>query len=373
MRERKRLEAAGAEIAKSLHFSKILIPVLIGVGVVAYLLWSHFDPDEFRRIDWSLHTWGWVALAALLLVIRHLAYAWRIHILSEGFFSFRKCIQLIFIWEFSSAVTPTSAGGSAVALFVLSREKLPFARTATIVVQTVVLDSIFFIGFLPILYLIFGSSMIRPGNLDFFEVGGWGFTFLASYLVMAAYGGFFWYGLFRNPGQFKRLLVLCTYNRFLKRFRHQAIDTGNDIVMASRELARHPFSFHLRAFGATVLAWTCKFLVLSALINGIVPDIDLDLSDQALMFSRIMAMLVIMAFSPTPGGSGFAEFVFGGFLSDFVPKGIALVIATIWRLMAYYFYLFAGAVIIPAWLQSHVKINIRQRGKGQDSRHGQED
>lgn len=363
----KRIEAAGAEVARSLRFSRILIPVLIGLGVVGYLLWRQFDPEEFAKIHWTYHTLGWVGLAALFLVVRHLAYATRLWILSDGFFSFRKCIQLIFIWEFSSAITPTAVGGSAVALFVLSRENLSFARTATIVVHTVVLDTIFFIVFLPILYLFFGSAMIRPDMRHFFDVDGWGITFMATYLLMAAYGGFFFYGLFRNPNQFKRLLVIFTYNRLLRRFRHQAIDTGNDIILASRELARHPFSYHLRAFGATAVAWCCKFFVLSALINGIVPDMDLGFETQSLLFSRLKAMLVIMAFSPTPGGSGFAEYVFGGFLSDFVPKGIALVVATTWRLMAYYFYLIAGAIIIPSWLQSHIRLRKKQEQATKDN------
>lgn len=354
MSTHKRIEKAGEEAARSLRVSRLLIPVLIGVGVVAYLLWKQFDPAEFAKINWTYHTLIWVGIAAGLLVIRHLAYATRLWILADGFFSFGKCIKLIFLWEFSSAVTPTAVGGSAVALFVISREKLPFARTATIVVHTVVLDTMFFIGFLPVLFAIFGSDMIRPDMRHFFDVDGWGMTFIGTYLLMAAYGSFFFYGLFRNPNQFKRLLVIFTYNKLLKRYRHQAMDLGNDIILASHELAQHPFSFHLRAFGATVIAWSCKFLVLSALINGVVPDMDLAFGTQALLFSRLMAMLVIMAFSPTPGGSGFAEYVFGGFLSDFVPKGIALVIAFMWRLMAYYFYLLAGAIILPSWLQSHL-------------------
>ena len=156
--------------------------------------------------------------------------------------------------------------------------------------------------------------------------------------------------------QLKRLLVIFTYNRFLERYRQNAIDLGNDIILASRELARKNFGWHLRAFAATVVAWCCKFLVLMALINGIVPEMDLSFENQSLLFSRVTAMLVIMAFSPTPGGSGFAEYVFGGFLSDFVPKGIALVIATIWRLMAYYSYLLAGAIILPAWIQTHIHL-----------------
>ena len=70
----------------------------------------------------------------------------------------KKCIELIFIWEFSSAVSPTSVGGSAVAFFVLAQEKLSTAKTATIVLYTVVLDTIFFVGTLPILFAFFGTK-----------------------------------------------------------------------------------------------------------------------------------------------------------------------------------------------------------------------
>ena len=51
---------------------------------------------------------------------------------------------IMFIWKFSSAVTPTSIGGSAVALVVLSQEKLSTAKTATIVVYTIILDGLYF-------------------------------------------------------------------------------------------------------------------------------------------------------------------------------------------------------------------------------------
>ena len=64
-------------------------------------------------------------------------------------------------------------------------------------------------------------------------------------------------------------------------------------------------------------------------------------------------MYVIMAFSPTPGGAGFAEVLFGGFLSDYVNSGtLALIIAFIWRLFTYYLYLLVGVVVIPNWIKN---------------------
>jgi len=153
---------AQQEVLDSIKMSRILLPVFIGIAAVFYLLWRQFDPAEFANINWTGHTYFWIAVAVVFVVTKHLSYAARLRILSEGAFSWRKCIELIFIWEFSSAVSPTAVGGSAVAFFVLAQEKLSTARTATIVLYTVVLDGLFFILSLPLLYVLFGSNMIRP-------------------------------------------------------------------------------------------------------------------------------------------------------------------------------------------------------------------
>lgn len=146
------------KVLKSLRTSRIILPILIGVGVVLYLLWRQFDPKEFQKIQWTSYALFWIGVAVLILVIRHLAYAYRLRLLSEGVFSWRKCIELIFIWEFSSAVSPTSLGGSAVAFFVLAQEKLSAAKTATIVLYTIVLDTLFFVISLPLLYFFLGRE-----------------------------------------------------------------------------------------------------------------------------------------------------------------------------------------------------------------------
>ena len=58
-----------------------------------------------------------------------------------------------------------------------------------------------------------------------------------------------------------------------------------------------------------------------------------------------------MLISPTPGGSGFAEYVFKEYLGEFLPSmGVAVAIAILWRFVTYYPYLIAGALIIPKWI-----------------------
>lgn len=352
------------EVLKSIRITRIILPILIGIAVVGYLLWQQFDLATFQEIKWTRHTLFWVSLSALLLVFRHLAYAVRLRILSEGEFTWLKCIELVFIWEFSSAVSPTSVGGSAVALFVLSQEKLTTAKTTAIVIYTAVMDTIFFIGTLPILFLLLGPIIIRPNMHSLSDLDTWGYTFVGAYFFMAIYGSLFFYGLFIRPMQIKRLLVGATKFRFLRKYRRNAVELGNDIIIASKELWRNRWPFHIGVFLSTATAWSCRFLLLNCLIIAFVTATQTDLWTQFVLYARLETMFVIMAFSPTPGGVGLAEIVFTGFLRDFMPEGnqlLPIIIAFIWRFMTYYLYLIVGAIIIPNWIRKILNERKRKR------------
>lgn len=349
------------EVLKSIRSSRIILPVLIGLAVVGYLLYKQFDPSAFAQINWNIHTLFWLSLAVIILVIKHLSYATRLYILSRGEFSFIKCIELIFIWEFSSAVSPTAIGGSAVALFVLSQEKLKAARVAAIVLYTIVLDTAYFVFSLPLLLLIIGPSMIRADLTSLSTLDGWAYTFILTYIFMGLYGLFFYYGLFVRPEHSKWLLSKVTTFGFLKRYHLKAIKLGEDFVIASQELKIQSKKFHLRAFLMTALAWSMRFALIMALIYGLIDSVKMDPANMLKLYARLESMFVIMLFSPTPGGAGFAEFVFGGFLVDFVPTGVSLIVAFLWRLLAYYSYLLAGVIIVPNWIRKI--INARKAAR----------
>ena len=57
----------------------------------------------------------------------------------------------------------------------------------------------------------------------------------------------------------------------------------------------------------------------------------------------------------------FAEVFFGNYISDYVPRSAALIIAFIWRLMTYYAYLIAGVIIVPTWLNGVIKRRREER------------
>jgi len=45
-----------------------------------------------------------------------------------------------------------------------------------------------------------------------------------------------------------------------------------------------------------------------------------------LLFARQLAMWIMMLVSPTPGGSGFAEFIFTRYLGGFIPVNASAII-----------------------------------------------
>ncbi|MDX1940916.1 MAG: lysylphosphatidylglycerol synthase transmembrane domain-containing protein [Saprospiraceae bacterium] len=350
------------KVLKSIRTSRVILPVLIGISAVAYLLWRQFDPQEFANIQWTKHTFIWMSIALLTFLSWHLAYSARLRILSKKAFSWWKCIELIAIWEFASAVSPSAVGGSTVAFFILAQEKLPVAKTTMIVLYTIALDGLFFILTIPLLYVLFGSTILRPGVDNIGDTGGWGFYFVMAYLVMTTYSMFFFYGIFINPIQLKRILVFFTRIPWLRRYRKGAIKLGNDIVVASGELKREGFRFHFKAVFSTFFIWTIRFLILSACIIAFVDSIPLDFGTQFELYARLETMFLIFLFSPTPGGAGVIELIFGGFLKDYITNPtISTVISTFWRLLTYYSYLLVGVIVIPNWINTILKERKKQK------------
>ncbi len=72
---------------------------------------------------------------------------YRIRLLTDKQLSWRNSFHVIMLWEFASSVTPPSiVGGSAVALFIVTKEGIKPGRATAIVMITALLDELFFIS-----------------------------------------------------------------------------------------------------------------------------------------------------------------------------------------------------------------------------------
>lgn len=329
---------------------KIAIPILIGILVTSIILFKNTDWQAFNKINWNFNFFFWLIIALMMIMIRDIAYMYRIRVLTDRKISWRNSFDVIMLWEFASAVTPSVVGGTGIALFILNKEGINAGKSTAIAMITALLDELFYILVVPIVILIIGTQFLFPENLTERIIFGMHFpikeVFLLGYGFMLLLTLLISYGIFVSPKKFKRLLIVIFKIRFFKRWEEKAINIGNDMIQTSNELKIKPSSYWIKAFGATLFSWTARFWMVNCLILAFT-----SVEDHFLVYGRQLVMWVILLISPTPGGTGIAEFAFSEFLHDFIPIGLAGLLAILWRLTSYYPYLFIGMLVLPRWLK----------------------
>lgn len=342
-------------ILKTLKPAKLILPVLISLGVVAWFIIREIDTEALTALRFTFRSVLWLLVAWCCMIGRDLGYMIRIRILSEKDLSWRQAFRVIMLWEFTSAITPSTVGGTAVAVVFLNKEGISVGRSTAIVLATSFLDELYFVIMFPVILLavgpeiLFTTSLQGTGaamlnNLTYFAVIG--------YLVILAWVLLVGYGLFINPDGIRKTIVWFFKLPVLKRWSKPAEKAGADIVASSSELKNQGVPFWLKAFTATFLSWTSRYWVVNAILVAFFA-----VSDHFLIFARQLVTWIMMIISPTPGGSGFAELILSRYISDAIPvasenvASVALAMAIIWRIISYYPYLIIGASIVPGWIE----------------------
>lgn len=343
------MPARHRQVLRFFSFWRIAIPIFIGLAAATILFIRDFDPDLFSNIQWAKYPALWFLLVIALVVTRDLAYMYRIRLLTDGEITWKRSFQVIMLWEFASSITPSVVGGSAVALFVVRKEGINMGRTTAVVMTTALLDELFYIVMVPIVIFIAGTSNLFISEPSF-VIAGLKFSsqgvFIIGYLFILVLTGIILFGVFFSPGKVKQLLVSIFKLRFLRKWLPQAEQTGDELITTSAEMRSKSIVFWLKAYLATIVSWTARFWVVNALIMAFSP-----VSEHFLIYARQLIMWVILLISPTPGGSGIAEYFFPLFLGEFIGTGLSTPLAILWRLISYYPYIFVGVLVLPIWFR----------------------
>ena len=251
------------------------------------------------------------------------------------------------IWEFASALSPGVVGGAAVAMFILNRETIPFGKATAIIIITAFMDNLFFVIMIPLVFLFVGHSDLFPQGVDgslplmwWFWIGC-GIIFSVCLLL---YLTLFWY-----PKLATRFLLAIFSLPLIRRWKFIGKEWGKDIETAAKEFKKEPRSFWLKVFLSTFGSWMSRYLVINAVLNAF---LYLGFIDNIKVLGQQLVLWLFMLVSPTPGGSGVAEFAFGELLSTFTTSTLLLgVLALIWRLISYFPYLVLGSILLPAWIR----------------------
>ena len=326
----------------------VVIPVLIGIGVVVWLFW-----DEFGNFDWNSVSFTpvmalWLVLAVVAVAGREVGYMWRYRRLTDGDLSWWQSFKVCMMCEFTSAVTPTAVGGSSLAMVFMNREGINMGRGTALMIITLFLDELFFVVSCPLIVALTGFTSLF-GTMDVGFSVGLKWVFWGVYALIAAWTALLFIGIIAKPQGLKRLLVLLFTLPLLRRWRRRVMRMAVNMEAASVEARSKPVRWWVEAFAATVVSWTCRYVLVCFLFLAFVPG-----SDSWLVFARQGVIWLLLLVCPTPGGSGVGEWLFSTYYADMVSTAyMALVVALAWRVLSYYVYLIAGLAVIPSWLRGN--------------------
>ena len=333
-----------ANLLRQLRPSRIVWPVLIGLGVVGFLFWRSYRPGDLAPL--ANAKWQWLLVTLLVLWARDLGYIYRIRHIAERELSWRQAFEVIVIWEFASCVLPSAAGGTAAAPVILTKEGIPLGKSLAYTVVTALLDNLYYVLMVPLVVWLAGSALY-PRGLQSAFVETLRVLFFVSYVAVSAYAGLLLYALFVNPFSVRRLLVRLASFRALRRFRRTAYRHGQEMVTASAQLRGAGPLYWWRASLSTIFVWTARYAVIGCLIAAFVP---MTTHEFLFIFARNITYKVVLLLAITPGGSGIAEGAFPVFFGKFIgTAAMTSFMVLLYRIVTYYFYLALGTLFLPRW------------------------
>ncbi|MFG6391443.1 MAG: flippase-like domain-containing protein [Candidatus Amulumruptor sp.] len=332
---------------------KILIPVFIGLGVVAWLFHDEFSAEVWDSIHFDSHVIICIALAWLCMIGRDFGLSWRFRAITDRQLKWKQAIRVNMLCEFTSAVTPSSVGGSTFGMIYLHREGIPFGRATTLMMTTLILDESFFVIFCPILMWIISPEILFGFNSDAFT-SGLRTVFWLVYAGIVLWTAFLFFGVIARPAVIKKVINAIFRIRILRRWQQKAVRMTDNMEATGKDLKHRSLGWWIKAFAATGLSWSSRYLVVNMLFLAFAPY-----ASQLVVFGRQFVVWIVLTISPTPGGSGVSEWLFTEYYGDLLNDyGLAVVIALFWRIISYYIYLVIGACIVPGWIRQ----GMRMRG-----------
>ncbi len=323
---------------------KVLLPMLLGLGVVGYMLYRNYEPEQLQTLMQASPLW--LGITFLVLFIRDFGYIYRIRHVTDRALSWRQSFSVIMLWEFASCALPSVVGGSTVAAYMLFKERIPLGKSIAQVMVTAMLDNLYFVLAVPVVLFVVGDRVMPALDaLGGVARNGLGAVFAVSYLLVTAYAFLMFYALFLNPRAVKRLLLRLGMLPLLKRWRKVLFNHAAELLIASRHLHHKRFGYWCRASISTVFVWTARYAIIGCLIAAFT---QLGAQEHLLIFSRNLVYKIVLMVSVTPGAAGIAEIAFPAFFGMFL-GGFTTIIVLLYRLLTYYLYLLVGAVVFPRW------------------------
>lgn len=336
---------ASAETAGGLRVSRgpAVASVLLSVGVLAGIAFATYDPAAFALFALDLRP-AWLVAAAATVVARVGFGAWRLRHFSDGQIGWWAGVRDQIAWDFFAYVTPSTVGGGPFAAVFIARDRqLPLGQATSVILFSMLVDQILFALTVLVLWVAAIWLDVFPASLGTLGTGALA-AFLGGYMVWVAVLA---YGTLLRPDRLARVVGGVFGWRLLRRFQERAVQAMDDMQERSRALRSKPAGFYLAGATISLVPWLCRYALAVFVIGSVVPD-----PDALLIFARSAAMQLGALAVPTPGGAGGVEGLYVLFLGPpLQPKALVAPTLLVWRLLSFYAFLAAGAVIVARHLR----------------------
>lgn len=336
---------------KALSPRSVWFTVLIGLTLVALVAIQ--DEGITEESFWLVAKISPLAIlfALLMLALKDGLNTARVKHIGSKSFSWKSALYIVFLWEFSIAVTPPLVGPMALVVFILHKEGAALGKALAYAMLLAIMDNFFFLTATPFVWLL-SQGQVFPSNHNFsLELGGsLNYFFFLSYGMVMGYTLFMSASILFFPRGIKVVLYKVSQLNFLSRWRKAIQLRADELFEAAHEFRGKRALFWLKLVVLTYGVWLVKYFVLNVIIFGFEPW---DMKESMLLVGRHLVMWVVMLASPTPGSAGTAEYLFPAFFGEFLGE-YTFAASLAWRLTSFYPYLIIGALILPNWIKKVV-------------------
>lgn len=312
--------------------------VLCAVVLIIYLFASgdvHLLPGAFV---WPRS--AWLLLAAVLMIASWLVESGVLHRFARELahpINFRTSFRATMVVQFFNNITPSSSGGQPMQIWSLWRDGMPVGESTTIQLGK---------------YLVYQSTLMLCSIIalivDFGElasnIGGWKWLFIISFLIQVCILAFV-VVLIVRPSAMRWLII-----RVEKLVSHTPLKAKMAKLFAKVDIELDRFEESAGVFTENPKVFISIFVMtlLQLLLFYSVPFcVCMSLGVHVPLWKTVAAaafVLMVSGIMPLPGASGGAEGTFALVFGMLFPEGTSVAVAIfLWRLLAFYFPVIAGA------------------------------
>lgn len=316
--------------------------LLIGGGIVAYSLRTvnlRLLIQDFFTLNWW---WMLIALACICLYLILEGVVVKIFMNNRhADFTWKDALRLPPIEQLFNGITPFSTGGQPAQLVAMLQCGVDGGLASSVLLMKfVVFQAMIVINFLVSLLIGFHFIAEKLHALSLLVLLGFVIhlaVIVGLLLVM------YWYGFTKRA--LNLLIKPCAWFMKPQRYERLRISLNKKVDSFYQESLRMKEEYGKMA--KVCLVTLCQLFFYYAIPYFIMLALGVHGMNFIMVISLHVLIFMIISLFPIPGGAGGAEYSFSVLFASFIGSGTKLVLAMIlWRLLTYYFGMFAGMVAL---------------------------